>query len=134
MTLPPVNAAAPEDPNIRMQRQMAIFLPFISLIYGSILPAGLFLYWIVSTIFSIVQQYFILGWGGMFPIFGWTPGFAVDHQPRFPVAMPVAPTSTSRAAGAPARSTNDRSALDRSASAQATIRQRGRQGRRGRRR
>ena len=134
MTLPPVNAAVPEDPNIRTQRQMAIFLPFISLIYGSILPAGLFLYWIVSTIFSIVQQYLILGWGGMFPIFGCTPRFAVDHQPRFPVAMPVAPTSTSRPAGAPARSTNDRSALDRSASAQATIRQRGRQGRRGRRR
>ena len=134
MTLPPVATTAAEDPNIRMQRQMAIFLPFISLIYGGILPAGLFLYWIVSTIFSIVQQYLILGWGGMFPIFGWTPGFAVDHQPRFPVAMPVAPTSTSRAAGAPARSTNDRSALDRSASAQATIRQRGRQGRRGRRR
>jgi YidC/Oxa1 family membrane protein insertase len=134
MTLPPVTTAAPDDPNIRMQRQMAIFLPFISLIYGSILPAGLFLYWIVSTVFSIVQQYLILGWGGMFPIFGWTPRFAVDHQPRFPVAMPVAPTSTSRPAGAPARSTTDRSALDRSASAQATIRQRGRQGRRGRRR
>ena len=134
MTLPAVSATVPEDPNIRTQRQMAIFLPFISLIYGSILPAGLFLYWIVSTIFSIVQQYLILGWGGMFPIFGWTPGFAVDHQPRFPVAMPVAPTSTSREAGAPARSTNNRSALDRSASAQATIRQRGRQGRRGRRR
>jgi YidC/Oxa1 family membrane protein insertase len=134
MTLPPVATTAVDDPNIRMQRQMAIFLPFISLIYGTILPAGLFLYWIVSTIFSIVQQYLILGWGGMFPIFGWTPRFAVDHTPRFPVAMPVAPTSTSRAAGAPARPTNDRSALDRSASAQATIRQRGRQGRRGRRR
>ena len=66
------------------QRQMAIFLPFISLIYGSILPAGLFLYWIVSTIFSIVQQYLIIGWGGMFPIFGWTPGFAVGPHAALP--------------------------------------------------
>lgn len=113
---------------------MAIFLPFISLIYGSILPAGLFLYWIVSTLFSIGQQYLILGWGGMFPIFGWTPGFAVGHEPRFPVAASAAPTSSSRAAGAPARSTPERSTLDRSVSAAATIRQRGRQGRRGRRR
>ena len=134
MTMPAPNAATADDPNIKMQRQMAIFLPFISLIYGSILPAGLFLYWIVSTIFSIVQQYLILGWGGMFPIFGWTPGFAVDHQPRFPVAVPAAPTSTSRESGAPARSTSGRSSVDRSAAAQATIRQRGRQGRRGRRR
>jgi len=134
MTLPAASAAGADDPNVKMQRQMAIFLPFISLIYGSILPAGLFLYWIGSTLFSIVQQYLILGWGGMFPIFGWTPRFAVDHQPRFPVAAPTAPPTTSRAAGAPARPSPDRTALDRSASAQATIRQRGRQGRRGRRR
>jgi len=135
MTLPPAVASSADDPSAKTQRQMAIFLPFISLIYGSILPAGLFLYWIISTIFTIVQQYLIIGWGGMFPIFGWTPGFAVGHTPRFPVAAPsAAPTSSSRAAGAPARSTSDRSGLDRSASAAATIRQRGRQGRRGRRR
>jgi YidC/Oxa1 family membrane protein insertase len=132
MTMPA--ASASDDPNAKTQRQMAIFLPFISLIYGSILPAGLFLYWIGSTLFSIAQQYLIIGWGGMFPLFGWTPRFAVDHQPRFPVAAPTAPTPSSREAGAPARSTTERSALDRSASAQATIRQRGRQGRRGRRR
>ena len=134
MTMPAASAPGADDPNTKTQRQMAIFLPFISLIYGSILPAGLFLYWIVSTIFSIVQQYLIIGWGGMFPIFGWTPRFAVGHEPRFPVAAPTAPTSSSRAAGASARSTTERSPLDRSASAASTIRQRGRQGRRGRRR
>jgi YidC/Oxa1 family membrane protein insertase len=133
MTMPPASTSGTDDANVKTQRQMAIFLPFISLIYGSILPAGLFLYWIVSTVFSIVQQYLIIGWGGMFPIFGWTPGFAEGHTPRFPVAAPTAPTPTTRAAGAPARST-ERSSLDRSASAAATIRQRGRQGRRGRRR
>jgi YidC/Oxa1 family membrane protein insertase len=133
MTMPVTAPNASDDANIKTQRQMAIFLPFISLIYGSILPAGLFLYWIISTVFSIVQQYLIIGWGGMFPIFGWTPGFAVGHTPRFPVAGVSAPTTTTRAAGAPARQT-ERSSLDRSASAAATIRQRGRQGRRGRRR
>jgi hypothetical protein len=58
----------------------------------------------------------------------------VDHTPRFPVAAPTAPPPSSRTTGASARPTTDRKALDRSASAQATIRQRGRQGRRGRRR
>ncbi len=136
MTLPPASSAGADDPTARTQRQMAIFLPFISLIYGSILPAGLFLYWIFSTVFSIVQQYLILGWGGMFPLFGWTPGFAVDHQPRFPVAeaSASAPSSSTRAPGAATRSTPQRTNLDRSTSAAATIRQRGRQGRRGRRR
>ncbi len=134
MTMPVASAATADDPNIKMQRQMAIFLPFISLIYGSILPAGLFLYWIGSTVFSIVQQYLIIGWGGMFPLFGRTPGFAVGHTPRFPVAAPTAPPTTPSAAGASARSKSERSNLDRSASAAATIRERGRQGRRGRRR
>ncbi len=134
MMMPPPSITGTDDPNVRMQRQMAIFLPFISLIYGSILPAGLFLYWIGSTLFSVGQQYLIIGWGGMFPLFGRTPGFAVGHQPRFPVAEATAPTSSSRPAGAPARSNTERSPLDRSASAAATVRQRGRQGRRGRRR
>lgn len=134
MTMPPAAAAGVDDTSAKTQRQMAIFMPFISLIYGSILPAGLFLYWIGSTLFSIVQQYLIIGWGGMFPIFGWTPGFAVGHEPRFPVAATTAPTTTKREAGAPAQPKSERSALDRSASAAATVRQRGRQGRRGRRR
>ena len=50
-----------------------LFLPLISVAYGGFLPAGLFIYWIVATIFSIVQQYLIVGWGAMFPLFGWTP-------------------------------------------------------------
>jgi YidC/Oxa1 family membrane protein insertase len=134
MSLPGQQATSAEDQSVRTQRQMAIFLPFISLIYGSILPAGLFLYWIVSTIVSIIQQFLTAGWGGMFPLFGWTPAFAVDHKPRFPVALP-APTPTTREAGAPARPTRPGPA-ERSASAASTVRpsQRGRQGRRGRRR
>ena len=67
---------------------MFLLLPAFSLIYGAILPAGLFIYWITTTVFSIVQQFLINGYGGLFPLFGWTPGFAKDHQPRFPVSMP----------------------------------------------
>jgi YidC/Oxa1 family membrane protein insertase len=131
MSLPPVDKTAEEDPNARIQRQMAVFFPFISLIYGSILPAGLFLYWITSTLFAIVQQYLIIGWGGTFPLFGWTPGFAKDHKPRFPVTMPPPPDPSKRPP------TQARSGpTPRVTSADKTIRprERGRQGRRGRRR
>ena len=69
---------------------------FLPIIYGGIFPAGLILYWIVMTVVMGIQQYLVVGWGGMFPLFGWTPRFAVDHQPRFPVAMPTAPTAPSR--------------------------------------
>jgi YidC/Oxa1 family membrane protein insertase len=123
-------AADPEntDPNVRIQRQTMLFLPLISVIYGGILPAGLFVYWIVATLFQIVQQYLVVGWGSMFPIFGWTPGFAQDHTPRFPVQMPPPPDPSKRAAiltDADKRSTAERTIRHR---------ERGRQGRRGRRR
>lgn len=134
MALPPHNPDVPLDQNQRTQRTMALYLPFITLLYGDLIPVGVFLYLIVSTLYQIVQQFLTTGWGGMFPLFGRTPAFAVDHTPRFPVAMPTAAASTSRPAGAPARPTPERTATDRSASANATIRQRGRQGRRGRRR
>jgi YidC/Oxa1 family membrane protein insertase len=117
-----------DDPNARIQRQMMLFLPIISVVYGGFLPAGLFIYWIVATIFSIVQQYLIVGWGSMFPLFGWTPAFAVDHTPRFPVTMPPAPEPSKRAAilaDAQKKTTADKTIRHR---------ERGRQGRRGRRR
>ena len=117
-----------DDPNVRIQRQMMLFLPIISVVYGGFLPAGLFIYWIVATVFSIVQQYLIVGWGSMFPLFGWTPGFAANHTPRFPVTMPPAPEPSKRAAilaDAQKKTTADKTIRHR---------ERGRQGRRGRRR
>jgi len=134
MALPPHTPGAQLDQSARTQRAMAIWLPLITILYGSVIPVGVFIYLIVSTIYQVFQQFLTTGWGGMFPLFGWSPGFAVDHKPRFPVAMPTAPVATSRPAGAPARSKPERPALDRSASAESTIRRRGRQGRRGRRR
>lgn len=123
-------AQATDDPNARVQRQTALFIPLISIAYGGILPAGLFLYWIIGTIFQIVQQYLIVGWGAMFPLFGWHPAFARDHTPRFPVPKAVLTAPSGDATRGPARPRP----VDREASAAATIRQRGRQGRRGRRR
>lgn len=129
MMLPPTDPAA-DDTNVRIQRQTMLILPLISIIYGAFLPAGLLLYWLVSTIFTAVQQYLMIGWGSTFPIFGWTPAFAKDHTPRFPVTIPPPkPAKDGTAAPAP-------TPADRSAAAASTIRrrERGRQGRRGRRR
>ena len=66
--MPPADPAY-HDPNVQIQRQThACSCPLISVLYGGFLPAGLFIYWIVTTIFSIVQQYLIVGWGSMFPL------------------------------------------------------------------
>ena len=134
MVMPP---PAENDTQSNVQRQTMVLFPLISIAYGGFLPAGLFLYWIVTTIFSIVQQYLIVGFGSLFPLFGWTPGFAKDHTPRFPVATPTAlerRTTTERKNVTPEASRI--LPTDRAASAAATVRprERGRQGRRGRRR
>jgi YidC/Oxa1 family membrane protein insertase len=127
MTLPPLEAN--DDPTARTQRQTLMFVPLISLVYGSILPAGLFLYWIGGTIYQIIQQYLILGWGSMFPIFGWYPDFARNHTPRFPVSVPEPRRDEKKP-----EASRGRTADERAAAAARTVRQRGRQGRRGRRR
>jgi len=49
----------------RMMGQMMMFMPIM---FGYItlgLPSGLTLYWSVSNILSIIQQYFITGWGSL---------------------------------------------------------------------
>jgi YidC/Oxa1 family membrane protein insertase len=124
----PTTKPEDDDPNTKIQRQTMLLLPLISVAYGGFLPAGLFIYWITATIFSIDQQYLIVGWGGMFPLFGWTPGFATDHTPRFPVSMPPPPEPSKRAAIL--------TDTDKKTTADKTIRpvKKGRQGRRGRRR
>lgn len=138
MTMPPADPAF-QDQNSKMQRQLVLFLPLISILYGGFLPAGLFVYWIVTTVFGIVQQFLIVGWGSMFPILRWSPEFAKDHRPRFPVEPPklrsAPPGDAKPGRTTPPRPTA-RTEADRTASAAATVRsrERGRQGRRGRKR
>lgn len=52
----------PEEVNINsiMQKQMVYFFPFITVIILLKLPSALGLYWIVSGVFSIIQQYIML--------------------------------------------------------------------------
>jgi YidC/Oxa1 family membrane protein insertase len=119
------------DPQLRAQSRAFLFLPLISIFYGHILPSGLFIYWITTTIFSIVQQYLIAGFGGLFPLFGWTPRFAVDHQPRFALQPVTVPATNNLSTGAPA---DRRSAADRAAGTVRPSRERARTSRRGRRR
>jgi YidC/Oxa1 family membrane protein insertase len=117
------------DPQARAQQRIFMILPLLVLLWG-FLPAGLFLYWIVFSAYSIVQQYFIAGWGSLFPLFGWTPGFARDHKPRFPVDIP----QPKRAGENGEKEEDTRSPSERAAGTIRPARQRGRTSRRGRRR
>ena len=45
-----------DDPQRQMQKQMMYLLPVITLIFARGLPAGVSVYWVTTTLFSIYQQ------------------------------------------------------------------------------
>lgn len=122
-----------DDPQARSQQRIFLLLPLFSLVYGGFLPAGLFIYWITTTIFGIVQQYVLAGWGGLFPIFGWEPAFARNHQPRYPVPS-FAPRVDEKPTGNGGAAPNRRKATDNAAGTIRPVRTKARTSRRGRRR
>ena len=65
MSLPvtaPGNSGTP-DTTQQTAKTMQYIMPFFTFFIGTRFPAGLALYWAISTGFSAVQQYFITGWG-----------------------------------------------------------------------
>lgn len=53
-----------------MQQQMVYMMPLMTVIISLNFQSGLVLYWVISTVFSLVQQYLFSGWGGLIPAFG----------------------------------------------------------------
>ncbi|MGH2358918.1 MAG: YidC/Oxa1 family membrane protein insertase [bacterium] len=78
MTTPPAN---PDDPASSATSTMVYLFPLLTVFWGGLFPSGLILYWAVYTAYLIVQQYLMMGWGNLFPIFGWRPRFAPATQP-----------------------------------------------------
>ena len=105
MTSPRPN---PEDPTSGMTSTMTYTFPLLTIIWGGIFPSGLILYWIVYTAYLVVQQYLIMGWGNLFPLFGWQPGWAPSPEtgiasgPR-PKRAPTVDASTEEPDSTPPR-------------------------------
>lgn len=59
----PAKPVQTDDPNQRMFASMAYTMPIMTVVLGAQFPAGLTLYWIATTVFQILQQYFVSGWG-----------------------------------------------------------------------
>ena len=84
MTSPKPN---PDDPTSSTTNTMTYLFPLLTIWWGGLFPSGLILYWVVYTAYLIAQQFQIMGWGNLFPLFGWQPGFA----PRPETALVSAP-------------------------------------------
>ncbi len=59
----PVKQMKTDDPQQKMMQSMAYYFPLITVFIAWSLPAGLAVYWVTTTLFQIVQQYFVTGWG-----------------------------------------------------------------------
>lgn len=59
----PAKQVKSDDPAQRMTQSMAYTFPLMTVVIGANFPAGLGVYWIATTMFQIVQQYFVSGWG-----------------------------------------------------------------------
>lgn len=60
------------DPMVMMNKQMIYFFPLITIFIARSLPAGLAIYWVATSLFMILQQWYVnsrfkLGFWGKFP-------------------------------------------------------------------
>ncbi len=73
MTAPPGN---PDDATSSATSTMTYLFPLLTVFWGGIFASGLILYWVVYTGYLVTHQFLIMGWGNLFPIFGWSPRWA----------------------------------------------------------
>ncbi len=63
--VPGAPASATPDPSAQSMKMMQYVMPVMITIFGWSYPAGLALYWTISSIFQAVQQFFVTGWGSL---------------------------------------------------------------------
>lgn len=69
---PKVDKKNSNDPMVMMNKQMVYFFPFITIFIARSLPSGLAIYWVITSVVMILQQWYInnkfkLGFWGKFP-------------------------------------------------------------------
>lgn len=66
----PANAPKVTDPQQAMMNTMMNFMPLMVVVFGWTFAAGAVLYWATQSVYSVIQQWFITGWG---QIKNWAP-------------------------------------------------------------
>ena len=61
------------DPQQQIMNTMMNFMPLMVVVFGWGFPAGVVLYWVTQSAYSVVQQWFITGWGSLGEWFPWLP-------------------------------------------------------------
>jgi YidC/Oxa1 family membrane protein insertase len=56
-----------DDMQVAMQSSMTYMFPAMTLLFGLRFPFGLVLYWLLFSLWQVIQQYQTSGWGGLSP-------------------------------------------------------------------
>ncbi len=59
------------DPQQAMMNTMMNFMPLLVVVFGWNFASGPVIYWVTQSVYSVVQQWFITGWGSLHD---WVPG------------------------------------------------------------
>jgi YidC/Oxa1 family membrane protein insertase len=70
----PRTTAATQNAMTQQMQIMQFLMPVVTLVFALGFPAGLALYWTTTSIFSMIQQYFVTGWGSLFVRPSFIPG------------------------------------------------------------
>jgi YidC/Oxa1 family membrane protein insertase len=101
MMMPPMrpDMSDQERQAANMSRQMTFFMPVMVFFFGMIFPSGIALYWVTQSLFMVVQQFYVVGWGGL-KVPAWFPGSGRVTPLSFPpVTATVAPAAALASGG-----------------------------------
>jgi YidC/Oxa1 family membrane protein insertase len=69
----PAGQGKVRDPQQAMMQSMMNFMPLMVVIFGWNFAAGVVLYWAAQSLYSVIQQWFITGWGSLKDWMPWLP-------------------------------------------------------------
>lgn len=84
MSQPPRTSGQQQDSQQAMMGQMMLFMPVMFGFFSLQVPSGLSLYWVVSNLLAMIQQYTVTGWGSLR-----IPGLIPRNKPATAVTAPA---------------------------------------------
>jgi YidC/Oxa1 family membrane protein insertase len=69
----PANMPKSDDPQQQIMNVMMNFMPLMVVVFGWNFAAGPVIYWVTQSLYSVVQQWFITGWGSLGAWLPWLP-------------------------------------------------------------
>jgi YidC/Oxa1 family membrane protein insertase len=90
----PANQGQIRDPQQAMMQTMMNFMPLMVVFFGWKFPAGIVMYWAVQSLYSVIQQWFITGWGSLKDWIPWLPELREEWRLGRPKPRPAGQAST----------------------------------------